>query len=46
MKKKRLEHNPLVQKRLKENQSIKKKNFQELLRRAVQPSKSLTARLD
>lgn len=37
---KKLEKNPLVQKRLAENQTIEKKSFIALLRKAVRPSKS------
>ncbi len=36
--KKKLEHNPHVQKRLKENQTIEKKSFTDLLRKAVKTS--------
>lgn len=39
MKKKKLEHNPEIQKRLKENQTIEKKQFTGLLRKAVKPSR-------
>jgi len=39
MKKKKLENNPEVQKRLKENQTIEKKKFINLLRKAVRSSK-------
>lgn len=39
MKPKKLEHNPEVQKRLEENQTIEKKSFTELLKKAVRPSK-------
>lgn len=38
MKKKKLEYNPEVQKRLKENQTIEKKSFTDLLRKAVKTS--------
>jgi hypothetical protein len=38
MKKKRLEHNLEIQKRLKENQSTNKKKFMEILKKAVKPS--------
>ncbi len=40
MRKKRLEHNLEVQKRLTENQAIEKKNFTDLLKKAVQFSKT------
>lgn len=42
MKKKKLEHNPFVQKRLAENQTIEKKSFIELLKKAVRPSKTFS----
>lgn len=38
MKKKRLENNPEIQKRLKENQTIEKKHFTALLRKSVRSS--------
>lgn len=38
MRTKRLENNPEVQKRLAENQTIEKKDFQSLLKKAVRPS--------
>jgi len=37
-KKKRLEDNPEIQKRLEENQTTDKKRFTEILRRAVKSS--------
>jgi hypothetical protein len=40
MKKKKLEHNSLIQKRLAENLSIEKKDFTELLKKAVRPANS------
>ncbi len=39
MSKKKLEKNALVQKRLKENQTINKKDFVKLLKKAVRPAK-------
>ena len=39
MKKKKLEDNPHVQKRLEEDQSIETKQLEGLLKRAVKPSK-------
>ncbi len=38
MKKKKLENNPEIQKRLKENQSSDKKKFIEILKTASKPS--------
>ena len=38
MKKKRLENNPEIQERLKENQTRDKKKFIEILKKAVRPS--------
>lgn len=38
MRKKKLEHNPEVQKLLKENPVVEKKKFTDLLRKAVKPS--------
>ena len=37
-KKKRLENNPEIRKRLEENQTTDKKRFTEILKRAVKPS--------
>jgi hypothetical protein len=39
VKQKKLEHNPEIQKRLEENQTIEKNQFSELLRKAVKSSK-------
>jgi len=39
MKKKKLEHSPLVQKRLAANETIEKKSFIDLLKKAARPSK-------
>jgi len=44
MAKNKLENNSLVQKRLKENQTIEKKDFVKLLKKAVQPSKTSSKR--
>jgi hypothetical protein len=38
MKKKRLENNPEIQKRLKENQSTDKKSFMQILKKAIRPA--------
>lgn len=38
MKKKRLENNPEVQKRLEEHQVIESKDFTKLLRKVIKPS--------
>lgn len=40
MKKKKLEYNPYIQKRLSENQSIETKSFIDLLKKAVRPSRT------
>lgn len=44
MKSKKLENNPFVKKRLKENQVIEKKDFVKLLKKAVRPSKPSSKR--
>lgn len=44
MPKKKLENNLLVQKRLKENQAIEKKDFVKLLKKAVRPAKPSSKR--
>ena len=38
MKKKKLEHNPEIQKRLADNETTDKKKFMQTLRKAVKPS--------
>jgi hypothetical protein len=38
MKKKRLENNPEVQKRIEKGETIEKKDFSELLKKAIKPS--------
>lgn len=40
MRKKKLENNPEIQKRLEENETIDKKDFTTLLKKAVRPSES------
>jgi hypothetical protein len=45
-KKKKLENNPDVKKRLNENQTIEKKQFTDLLRKAVLGTKSSSKRSD
>lgn len=44
MPKKKLENNPLVKKRLKENQTIEKNDFVKLLKKAVRPVKPSSKR--